>query len=247
MTLVYIPLAIVLSFSEKILIALGQDALVARYAHDYIIPMIPAMFFLGLFDLSRRFLTCLQYSQAPMVAQVVSAIMHLLICLFYVGPHDAGVQGLGIATLISYFAMYIFTEIYACCIRDISKAIFWPNKDTFTGLSEYLSISLPSIVMLVAEGWAFNVMGIFAGLISVTDQASNTILLMFVSVMFMFPMGIQSAAGALIGEQIGANQVQTAKQYFRVMVIVCLFILVSVQVTVYSLKEQIVRAFTADE
>ncbi len=54
--------------------------------------------------------------------------------------------------------------------------------------------------MLVAEGWAFNVMGVFAGLISVTDQAANTILLMIVSVMFMFPLGIQSAAGAIIGE-----------------------------------------------
>ena len=59
MTVVYIPLAVLLSFSEQILILLGQDPLVAHYAHEYIVPMIPAMFFLGLFDLSRRFLTCL--------------------------------------------------------------------------------------------------------------------------------------------------------------------------------------------
>ncbi len=62
MTACYIPLAVLLSFSESILIALGQDVLVAHYAHEYIVPMIPAMYFLGLFDLSRRFLTCLQYS-----------------------------------------------------------------------------------------------------------------------------------------------------------------------------------------
>ena len=44
--------------------------------------------------------------------------------------------------------------------------------------------------MLLAEGWAFNVMGVFAGLISVTDQAANTILLMIIAIMFMVPMGI---------------------------------------------------------
>ena len=62
MTVVYLPLALLLSFSYHILVAIGQDEKVAGYAHDYIIPMIPAMYFLGLFDLSRRFLTCLQYS-----------------------------------------------------------------------------------------------------------------------------------------------------------------------------------------
>ena len=59
MSVVYLPLAVLLAFSYNILIAIGQDPMVAQYASDYITPMIPAMYFLGLFDLSRRFLTCL--------------------------------------------------------------------------------------------------------------------------------------------------------------------------------------------
>ena len=59
MTVVYLPLAVLLCFSYDILIAIGQDEKVALYAHEYIVPMIPAMYFLGLFDLARRFLTCL--------------------------------------------------------------------------------------------------------------------------------------------------------------------------------------------
>ena len=62
MTLAYLPLAVLLSFSYQILVSIGQDEAVATYAHAYIVPMIPAMYFLGLFDLERRFLTCLQYS-----------------------------------------------------------------------------------------------------------------------------------------------------------------------------------------
>ena len=100
--------------------------------------------------------------------------------------------------------------------------------------------------MLLAEGWAFNVMCVFAGLISVTDQAANTILLMIIAIMFMVPMGIQSAASAIIGEQIGANRVQIAKQYFYVMVYVCVGLLILVQMLIYSFKEQIVGVFTSD-
>ena len=100
--------------------------------------------------------------------------------------------------------------------------------------------------MLLAEGWAFNVMGVFAGLISVTDQAANTILLMIIAIMFMVPMGIQSAASAIIGEQIGANRVKIAKQYFYVMVYVCVGLLILVQMLIYSFKEQIVGVFTSD-
>lgn len=55
-----------------------------------------------------------------MVAQVISSVLHLLLCLFYVAPFDAGVRGLGMATMITYFAMYAFTEIYAICIPAIS-------------------------------------------------------------------------------------------------------------------------------
>lgn len=59
MSVFYLPLAACLCFSERFLIAMGQDLAVARYANEYIMPMIPAMYFLGLFDLMRRYLTCL--------------------------------------------------------------------------------------------------------------------------------------------------------------------------------------------
>ena len=246
MSLVYLPLALLLSFSYDILIAIGQNHDVAMYAHEYIVPMIPAMYFLGLFDLERRFLTCLQYSQAPMVAQVVSSAIHLILCLFCVTRFNLGVQGLGLATMATYFLMFLFTNIYSHCIPAIKKAIQCPNKDSFVGWGSYMRISLPATIMLLAEGWAFNVLGVLAGLISVTDQACNTILLMIIAIMFMVPMGIQSAACAIIGEQIGANRVPLAKEYFRLMSIMTLIMLLIIQVIFYFLKEPIVRVFTED-
>ena len=209
--------------------------------------MIPAMYFLGLFDLSRRFLTCLQYSAVPMYAQIISSVLHIVLCIFMVMRLNMGVEGLGIATMITYFLMYLFTILYALCIPQIRKAMFCPNKDSFTGWWDYLSISLPATVMLLAEGWAFNVLGIIAGLISVNDQAVNTILLQLIAIMFMVPMGIQSAACAIIGEQIGANRVPLAQEYFKVMCNIVLLLLLLVQTLVFFGRESIVSVFTKDD
>ena len=59
-------------------------------------------------------------------------------------------------------------------------------------------------------------------------------------------MGIQSAACAIIGEQIGANRVPLAKEYFRLMSIITLMLLVVVQTLFYFGKGPIVRVFTTD-
>ena len=92
--------------------------------------------------------------------------------------------------MLTYFTMFLFTTIYAHCIPALKETLLCPDRTTFTGWGGYLHISLPATVMLLAEGWAFNVLGVLAGLISVTDQAVNTILLMLIAIMFMVPMGI---------------------------------------------------------
>ena len=46
-TVILIPILALLIFSEKILLAIGQDEMVSYYASTYIFPMIPGMYFFG--------------------------------------------------------------------------------------------------------------------------------------------------------------------------------------------------------
>ena len=46
--------------------------------------------------------------------------------------------------------------------------------------------------------------------------------------MFMVPLGISSAAAAILGERIGANEVGSAKAYFRLMCLITLGLVVVV-------------------
>ena len=149
--------------------------------------------------------------------------------------------------MITYLVMWILTDSYGCWAPGIRKAIQWPTRESFKGWGEYLAISCGSTVMMLAEGWAFNILGVLAGLISVTDQAVNTILFQFIAVMFMVPNGLQSACAAIIGEQIGANNVSLAKRYFRMMSICTIVFMLILQAMVYVFRSELVRVFTNDE
>ena len=70
--------------------------------------------------------------------------------------------------------------------------------------------------MLCLEWWAYEVMTLMSGYLGVTEQASQIVLMNLIAFLFMAACGFQTAAGALIGQQIGKNDVAKAKQYYYV-------------------------------
>lgn len=81
MTAVYLPLVLLLFKSYDILVAVGVEEAVSAYSYEYMLPMIPSLYMIGLYDLIRRFLTSVQHPSAPMIAQVTSAFIHIFLCI----------------------------------------------------------------------------------------------------------------------------------------------------------------------
>ena len=100
-----------------------------------------------------------------------------------------GILGLGLATLISISIKTFYVLTHMLSISALREAYFWPDRSALTNWMPYLRISLPATVMLCSEVWAIEVLGIFAGWISVTDQAANAILITLFAILFMVPFG----------------------------------------------------------
>jgi len=62
--------------------------------------------------------------------------------------------------------------------------------EAFRGWGEYLQVSLPATAMICAEWWAFEALTIMAGILGVTELASQTISLNMLALLFMVPLGI---------------------------------------------------------
>ena len=67
-TIIFLPLMLILLFTKPILRALGQQEEVIDHAHTYVVSNLLSVYFLGMFDLTKRFLNCLKTTWVPMVA-----------------------------------------------------------------------------------------------------------------------------------------------------------------------------------
>ena len=69
LTIVFTLLALIPSlWAEQILIQLGQDKEVSHLAQGYILYFMPGLYFLGMFDLLRRFLGAMRITTVPMTS-----------------------------------------------------------------------------------------------------------------------------------------------------------------------------------
>ncbi len=67
--------------------------------------------------------------------------------------------------------------------------------------------------MVCFEWWAFELLAIFSGYISVEALAAEVVIINIVSFIFMMPLGISYAASSLTGYYIGQGNVRMAKKF----------------------------------
>lgn len=169
---VTIPLAIIFWFSESIFLMLKQDPEVARYAGKYVHVQMISLFFIGQFDLTKRFLMQVQVAWVPFFANIVCTALHLLWLYILIVRMNLEIVGAGIAMATTGFLLLSSVTAVSYFIPSIRPALFCPNADSFTKWGEYLSISLPIMVMICAESWAMEAFTILSGYVGVADQAA---------------------------------------------------------------------------
>jgi MATE family multidrug resistance protein len=176
-TICCMPFATLLLFSEKILIAIGQDPSTAAVSQYYIYWLIPCTFFRGCVNLLKQFLNCCNLSYIPMISTIISNVLHLgWLCLFMI-VFDMGISGIGLATLITFTTQASAMLIYANMVPELKEALYLaPSQDLFSGWGQYLAYSLPNVAMVCAEWWAFELITLMAGWVGVVEQAVCVVL-----------------------------------------------------------------------
>ena len=73
------------------------------------------------------------------------------------------------------------------------------------------------MLMFCSESWAFYLITLIAGYISVDDQAVQGISMIICTSLFMIGEGMQEASSVIVGNMIGANRVGFAWHYAQVL------------------------------
>jgi len=110
--LLSIPISIVWASTEKILVALGQDAKIAAEAGPYAQCMIPSLFAYGLLQCLLRYFQT-QNSVFPMVlSSGITTLLHIFVCSMLVFKSGFGGRGAALADTISYWVNLLILALY---------------------------------------------------------------------------------------------------------------------------------------
>ena len=180
----------------------------------------------------------------PMVAMIVSTLLHVPLCILFVEVFDMDIRGLGAATSVNKFLLIFFLMVYGSCSKNIRPAMTFPDRDTFRGWCEYLQVALPVTAMYCAEVWAFEILVLIAGTLSVSQQAAQVILLSYVELLIMVALGIQETASGIFGNCIGANNVPLAKLFFTQLTKISLSVTLMLSLITFFARHQIAWCFT---
>lgn len=177
-------------FTKKILIAIGTEQEVSELSAIMVRLLLPTEFVYGQYDLRKRWLACQRITFVPMVASIISTLMHVPLCYLFVHTAGFGLHGLAFANFIKESITLMITMTYCRCRPEIREVLQPFSMDALSGWGQYLKVSLPATAMICAELWAIHAMTFMAGALGVLEVASLTICISILAILFSVAMGI---------------------------------------------------------
>jgi len=237
------------SFTENILIFLGQDAAVSAKAGRYVFVLAFGLPFALAIMVLRNFLAALEKTLIPLF--LVTSITGLNALLNYIfifgnfGMPRLGLTGAGIASSLSYFFGFFIFIYYISKDKRAQEFQVFQNffSMKFIHLIEILRLGGPISVTTLFEGMLFNIGIIIMGLIGVMEAAAYQVTLNIASLAFMLPYGMSMAGAVRIGLAAGAGNIEAAKRAASTTVIACIFAIMLIAIPVAIFPEMTTSLF----
>ncbi len=209
--IISVPFWLALWQAEAIMLALGQDAALARGAASYVRAlqwsMLPALAFIVL----RSFTVALERPRpalyVSLAAIAFNAFADWVLMFGKLGFPALGIVGAGIATTLSNLFMLAGLVVILLTDRRFRRyrlfgRLWRPDWARFRSLWR---LGLPMAATLTFEVSIFNAAAFAMGLISPTAVAAYQIAIQLASATFMVPMGVGQAATVRAGRAFGAG------------------------------------------
>jgi MATE family multidrug resistance protein len=213
-----VPLWLALWWSEKLLLAMGQDPGLAALAGDYVHTLQWALLPAWGFIVLRSFISALERPAwslvIGLVAVALNAAANWCLMLGHWGFHPLGIAGSGLATLVSSAFMVASLAIVAIVVRPFRRfrlflGDFNPN---WPCLREFWHLGLPMAATLSFEVTMFNAAVFLMGLIGAASLAAHSIAIQLASLTFMVPLGIGQAASVRVGRALGSRDREAVRR-----------------------------------
>jgi putative MATE family efflux protein len=232
-------------FATSIVSAIGGTGVLLTEAVGYL-----RVIFIGLPTMFLFFsFTAIKQGQGdtltPMKYGAVSLLMNIILDPIFIFTFNLGIRGAAIATVISrgIFALYAIYKLFTNSDGSIRmrKELLKPN---FRDSKTLLSIALPSSLGQATEAFGFTILTMFVLSFGESTVAAFGITNRINSLVLMPAMGIGNALATIVGQNMGANNIERAKQAVRTSALLSTGFLVTGGILILISADSIIGLFT---
>lgn len=211
LALLFLPIAIVWWNCTDLLLALNQEPQLALHAGLFLRCLILGAPAFIAFEATKKFLQAQGIMQASTYVLMIVSPLNLALNYALVYPLNMGFIGAPLATSFSYWLMLV---LLICYIKFVDGKEAWGgwSRECLTGWWPFLKLSIPSLLMITAEWWAFELSSLAASYLSTNDLAAQSIVLTTASATYTIPFGISVAASNRIGNALGEGSAIKARR-----------------------------------
>ena len=203
-----------LALTIPLLRSLGTNPRVMELLGPYLQAMLWGVLPLLFYTAFRRYLQAMNIVK-PITFAVVSANLLNFAgnWLFMYGNWGAprlGLEGSGFSTSISrvYIALVLLIAVL-CHERKLGNLHLRVNwRPRWTPIRRLIALGFPSAMQILAEGAVFGIVTVMAARFDEVSLAAHSIAVNVISITFMVPLGISSAAAVRVGQAVGRKSPQ---------------------------------------
>jgi len=225
-----------LGLTETLLVAIGQDALVAKHAGAYVVASTCGAWQFYQAATTSTFLQNASRAAAAAYVQVIVLLCHFFWVWLFVLRWDWGPRGAGAANCATWTVRMAVVHVMLLLegpAIGLKSAWLLPSRDGLRQWGAYLRVAFPAAVETVLEFWFLELMTFFVGYLGAKALAAQTCMLQVVFQAFVPIMGLASTAPALVGSALGAGDVDRTRRCVGLAIALTLVIWVPVAATLW--------------
>jgi MATE family multidrug resistance protein len=216
--LLSIPVGLLWTQTQTVLLLAGQDPELARMAHEYALVQIPGIPFFLAYSALRQYLQGREHMRPALwvvlIANVFNIVFNWVLIFGHWGFPALGVVGAGIAStltrVVSCIGLITWTRVFR-----LHDGAWVPWNREAVGLRavwQLTRLGLPVGGQMALEIWAFSGAALLAGRLGSVPLAAHTIALNLAALSFMLPLGISQGAATRVGNLLGARDAEGAQR-----------------------------------
>ncbi|KER26438.1 hypothetical protein T265_06295 [Opisthorchis viverrini] len=241
------PCAALHLLAEPILRLLKQDPVVAKAAADYLLYMVPGLWFAAYAQMFTKYIQTQNRVLPPLFIGIATNALNALLHYVLLFVVKTGVKGSAISQVAAYAFQCVVLLSYILVIERRGVTWNgWTNK-LWLDWGTWFKLAMPGIFMTTLEWSIFEMGSIVAGTIGEKELATQAILFNVESMCFtLLPFGFGVAVSIRLGHFLGAGSSVGPRSVLSVALVTVWLISMLFVLTIVLLRWHIPKIFTTD-